>query len=171
LEQLIQKCISKKPKAQNELNHKYAGTMLSMCERYTNTKEEAEEVLMNGFVKIFCNLETYKAEGSFEGWMRRIFIREAINYRKKHELKWMRLNLLEIDGVEKNSEYEETEYLLSKLKSLPKGYRTVFNLFAIEGYKHKEIAELLKIAESTSKTQFRKAKLMLQKLCKDEYRR
>ncbi len=171
MEQLIQKCKQNNPKAQNELYTTFAGTMLGMCERYTHTKEEAEEVLMNGFVKVFSNLEQYKALGSFEGWMRKIFIREALNYNKKFKLKWVRLSLLEVDGLEKNSDYGEGEYLLNKLKKLPKGYKTVFNLFAIEGYKHKEIAVLLNITENTSKTQYRKAKRMLQNLCKDEYRR
>lgn len=171
MEQLIQKCKQNNPKAQNELYNTFAETMLGMCERYTHSKEEAEEVLMNGFVKVFSNLEQYKALGNFEGWMRKIFIREALNYNKKFKLKWVRLSLLEIDGLEKNNDYSETEYLLNKLKKLPKGYKTVFNLFAIEGYKHKEIAELLNITENTSKTQYRKAKMMLQNLCKDEYRR
>jgi RNA polymerase sigma factor (sigma-70 family) len=145
--------------------------MLAMCMRYTNSKEEAEEVLINGFVKIFNKLESYSGEGNFEGWMRKIFVREAYNYRKKFTLKWTRLSLLDIDAAVEQQEYGETDFLLKKLQSLPKGYKTVFNLYAIEGYKHKEIAMLLNISESTSKTQFRKAKNMLQNLCKDEYRR
>ena len=136
-----------------------------------NTKEEAEEVLVNGFVKVFTNLENYTATGNFEGWMRRIFIREALNYKKKFSLKWMRVSILESDGQVQEENTGELEYLLDKLHKLPKGYKTVFNLFAIEGYKHKEIAELLNISESTSKSQFRKAKNMLQNLCKDEHRR
>ena len=79
----------------------FAATMLGMCERYTHTKEEAEEVLMNGFMKVFSNLEQYKSLGSFEGWMRKIFIREALNYNKKFKLKWVRLSLLEVDDWRK----------------------------------------------------------------------
>ena len=171
LELLIQKCKANNRKAQNELYKLYAPNMLSMCMRYTDSKEEAEEVLMNGFVKIFNNINSYTGEGNFEGWMRRIFIREALNYRKKFKLKWIRLSLLDNDAVEKAKEYAEEEYLFEKLQTLPKGYKTVFNLFAIEGYKHKEIATLLNISESTSKTQYRKAKNMLQNLLGDEYRR
>ena len=117
---LIQKCTNKNRKAQNELYNQFAPTMLSMCIRYTNSKEEAEEVLINGFLKVFNKIETYSGEGSFEGWMRRIFIREAYNYRKKFKLKWLRLSLLEIDGAKEEHEYGEEEYLLTKLQSLPK---------------------------------------------------
>ena len=171
LKRLIQKCTSNNRKAQNELYQAYAPTMLSVCLRYTNSKEEAEEVLMNGFVKVFSKIDSYTAVGNFEGWMRRIFIREALNYRKKFKLKWTRHSLLETDAWVKETDYSETDYLLNKLQSLPKGYKNIFNLFAIEGYKHREIAELLNISENTSKSQFRKAKNMLQNLCKDEYRR
>ncbi len=171
MEQLIQKCITNNRKAQNELYKLYAPKMLSMCVRYTNSREEAEEVLMNGFIKVYIKLDSFSAEGNFEGWMRRIFIREALNYRKKFKLKWTRLSLLEIDSPIKESDFSEAEFLLRKLQSLPKGYKNVFNLFAIEGYKHREIAELLNISENTSKSQYRKAKIMLQNLCKDEYRR
>ena len=129
-------------------------------------KEEAEEVLMNGFVKIFTNLNTYTGDGNFEGWMKRIFINEALNYKKKFKLKWTKVELIDSDASENFKHLDETEYLLKALQSLPKGYRTVFNLHAIEGYKHREIAEMLNISDNTSKTQLKKAKEMLQKLCK-----
>ena len=129
-------------------------------------KEEAEEVLMNGFVKIFTNLNTYTGDGNFEGWMKRIFINEALNYKKKFKLKWTKVELIDSDAFENFKHLDETEYLLKALQSLPKGYRTVFNLHAIEGYKHREIAEMLNISDNTSKTQLKKAKEMLQKLCK-----
>ena len=169
--QLILKCSIGDRKAQTELYSQHATGMMSLCKRYMRNKEEAEEVLMNGFVKIFQNISKYSGEGNFEGWMKRIFINEALNYQKKFKLKWTKVNLRDTDATEKTKNYDETEHLLQALQSLPKGYRTVFNLHAIEGYKHREIADMLQISDNTSKSQFKKAKEMLQKLCKDEYRR
>lgn len=164
--QLIQQCTHGNRKAQASFYNKHAPSMMSLCRRYMQNKEEAEEVLMNGFVKIFTNLNTYTGDGNFEGWMKRIFINEALNYKKKFKLKWTKVELIDSDASENFKHLDETEYLLKALQSLPKGYRTVFNLHAIEGYKHREIAEMLNISDNTSKTQLKKAKEMLQKLCK-----
>lgn len=147
--QLIQQCIEGNRKAQAVFYNRYASSMLSLCRRYMQNKEEAEEVLMNGFVKIFKNLNTYTAEGNFEGWMKRIFINEALNYKKKFKLKWTKVDLMDSDATESFKDSEETEHLLKALQSIPKGYRTVFNLHVIEGYKHREIAEMLNISDNT----------------------
>lgn len=166
--QLIQKCINGERRAQNDLYNHYAPIMLSICNRYTQSKEEAEEVLINGFVKIFKHIASYTGKGNFEGWMKRIFVREALNYQKQFKTKWNRVPLLESDGKIDSSTPDEAEHLLKALRSLPNGYQTVFNLYAIEGYKHKEIASLLNISENTSKSQLRKAKAMLQKIINNE---
>lgn len=166
--QLIQKCSQGDRRAQTDLYNQYASTMMSICRRYTKTTEEAEEVLTNGFVKIFKNISSYTAKGNFEGWMKRIIVNEALNYQKQFKTKWDRVALLESDGKTITSTPDEAEDLLKVLQSLPTGYQTVFNLYAIEGYKHKEIAEMLNISENTSKSQLRKAKAMLQKIISNE---
>jgi RNA polymerase sigma-70 factor (ECF subfamily) len=142
--------------------------MMSICRRYTKNTEEAEEVLINGFVKIFKNISNYTGKGNFEGWMKRIIVNEALNYQKQYKAKWDRVSLLESDAKTNLSTSDEAEDLLKILQSLPSGYQTVFNLYAVEGYKHKEIAKMLNISENTSKSQLRKAKAMLQKIIKNE---
>lgn len=165
---LIQKCTQGDRRAQTDLYNQYAPTMMSICRRYTKNTEEAEEVLINGFVKIFKNISSYTGKGNFEGWMKRIIVNEALNYQKQFKSKWDRVSLLERDTKTNSSTSDEAEDLLKMLQSLPTGYQTVFNLYAIEGYKHKEIAKMLNISENTSKSQLRKAKAMLQKIINNE---
>lgn len=159
--ELIQNCKKQHPASQKLLYDKYAGKMLSVCMRYINDKDEAEDVLQEGFIKIFANIAHFRSEGSFEGWMRRIFVNTALTVLRSRQLKFT-------DSIENHLNYSRVEpsvfekmgsqEIFDLVRTLPNGYRVVFNLFAIEGYSHKEIAEILNITESTSRTQFLKAR-------------
>jgi len=137
--------------------------MLGVSRRYTRSTEEAEEILSNGFIKVFKSIDQYEGKGSFEGWIRKIIVNEAINY-----IRYKKNLFVETDqdwydyGHEELNEQNDAQEILSLIDELPIGYKTVFNLYAIEGYPHKEIAELLGVSEGTSKSQLSKARNMLQ---------
>jgi RNA polymerase sigma-70 factor (ECF subfamily) len=125
--------------------------------------EEAEEVLSNGFIKVFDKLKDFEGKGSFEGWIRRIMVNEALNHLRKGQSMFIEVEVSEFESDEiMFSDQLEAEHLMMLIDQLPIGYRTVFNLFAIEGYKHDEIAEMLGISSNTSKSQLSKARKMLQ---------
>lgn len=163
---LIQKAIKRNREAQHLLYELYAPKMLSVCRYYLKDVYQAEEVMLNGFFKVFKYLKTYRNEGSFEGWIRRIMVREAISYlRKRNTIEFVtEADYIEKDytsnNIESNIEVGQIQQLID---NLPEGYRMVFVMYAIEGYKHYEIAELLNISEGTSKSQLFKARQMLQK--------
>ena len=167
---MIKKAIAGNPQAQKHLYEKHAPKMLSVCRQYIKDSEFAEDVMVIGFVKVFKYLDTFKFEGSFEGWIRRIMIRESITYLRKKQFV-----VFDDDVYERNShnhisvssdiDVEQIQMLIDKL---PEGYKMVFVLYAVEGYKHSEIAELLKISESTSKSQLFKARRMLQEQLKEQ---
>jgi RNA polymerase sigma factor (sigma-70 family) len=152
-------------KAQKFVYEKYAGIMLGICLRYLKNQLDSEEVMLNGFIKIFHNAGQFQDKGSFEGWMKRVVINEALGFLRKKEP----LHLaIEKDHIQLPSEATAesdlaVEDLLNLLHELPAGYRAVFNLYAIEGYSHKEIAGMLDITEGTSKSQLSKARALLQK--------
>ena len=138
--------------------------MLSVCRQYIKDIHFAEDVMVQGFLKMFNKLDTFKFEGSFEGWLRRIMIRESISYLRKQQFV-----VYDDEVYEKNQSEEisqstdlETEHIQQLIDALPQGYKMVFVLYTVEGYKHKEIAEMLSITESTSKTQLLKARKLLQ---------
>lgn len=151
-------------KAQQYLFEQRAPKMLSICRQYINDVHKAEEVMLNGFMKVFKSIDNFRAEGSFEGWIRRIMVRECISfYRQRKQLKVVE-DELEIADVEYSvSEEYDTAYIQQLIDQLPEGYKVVFVMHVVEGYKHHEIAEILGIAESTSKSQLFKARKMLQK--------
>jgi RNA polymerase sigma factor (sigma-70 family) len=163
LEDVIEGCIKNKRKAQIELYNHYASSLLSISIRYVADKSEAEDILQESFLKILNNIKEYEGKGHFENWMRKIVINTAITYfhkEKKHYYHEEIENVKDYEiqfqlSPEKEFEANELNELLTKM---PDGYRIVFNMFAIEGYKHKEIAEKLNIDENTSKTQFLRAK-------------
>lgn len=167
-EQLVKECVSGNTIAQKKFYDLFARKMMGVCLRYTNNVEEAEDVLQDGFIKIFGKLADFESKGSLEGWVRRIMVNTALDqYRKnkKHQ------NDVDVDLVgyklEKDDYIIETitaQDLLKIVQAIPEGYRVVFNLFAIEGYSHKEIAERLGVTESTSKSQYSRAKSLLRKL-------
>jgi RNA polymerase sigma factor (sigma-70 family) len=163
-EELIKKCLAGERKAQRTLYEVYAGKFLAVCRRYVKDPELAEDVMIEGFVKIFENLPRFQAKGSFEGWMRRIMVTQSLLYIRNNKDLQMEVQLDDIEGVfHAESEYDrlETDDLLRLIDELPAGYRTVFNLYAIEGYSHKEIHELLGISENTSKSQLSRARALL----------
>ncbi|MEM6719698.1 MAG: RNA polymerase sigma factor [Bacteroidota bacterium] len=162
--QLIKRAKRNDRKAQQALYAQHAPKMLSVCRYYISNVHDAEEIMLSGFFKVFTQLKTYQNKGSFEGWIRRIMIRESISFlRKKNPL----VMVDEIESYTKITDCEMdvnagVEEIQKAIDALPKGYRIVFNLYEIEGYKHQEIAEMLNISVSTSKTQLFKAKKTLQ---------
>jgi RNA polymerase sigma-70 factor (ECF subfamily) len=159
--ELLYNCKKQHAASQKLLYEKYAGKMLSVCMRYIHDKAEAEDVLQEGFIKIFANIIHFREEGSFEGWMRRIFVNTALSTLRVKQLKFAdnidhHLNHSQVDA----SVFDKigAQEIFEMIRTLPNGYRIVFNLFAIEGYSHKEIADMLNITESTSRTQFLKAR-------------
>ncbi len=163
-QQLIKKCLKGERKAQKALYDRYSGKMLGVCRRYVRSTYDAEEVLSNGFIKVFNKLEYYQDEGSFEGWIRKIMVREALNFLRSQKDFFDETEDATLERLEPVAEQHELEAqdLMKLIDELPTGYRTVFNLFAIEGYSHQEIAYELSISEGTSKSQLSKARTMLQ---------
>lgn len=168
---LIAKASKGDRRAQQSLFEMFAPKMLGVCRQYLKNNDLAEEVMLSGFFKMFTNLNNFKDEGSFEGWIRRIMVNESISQLRKDK-KLQLVSEKEIENTTQYSTYIETELETAEIQkmidSLPDGYKTVFVLYAVEGYKHGEIAELLQISESTSKTQLFKARKMLQNLVKQQ---
>lgn len=138
--------------------------MLGVCRQYIKDVHFAEDVMVQGFLKMFQKLETFKFEGSFEGWLRRIMIRESISYLRKQQFVVYDDELYEnnqTDAITQHTDLD-TEHIQQLIDALPQGYKMVFVLYTVEGYKHHEIADMLSITESTSKTQLLKARRMLQ---------
>ena len=166
---LIKKAKGNSREAQHVLYELHAPKMLSICRYYIKDIQHAEEAMLNGFFKVFSNIKSFKNEGSFEGWIRRIMVRESISLlcqQKKIEFA--------VEAVPEVTSYNNET--LSKLAvadiqqlidTLPEGYKMVFVMYAIEGYKHQEIATLLQISEGTSKSQLFKARKMLQQQIKE----
>ncbi len=165
--ELINRLKKKDRQAQKYLFDKYSGLFYAMCKRYASNSDEANDILQEGFIKIYFNIDKFSGKGSFEGWLKRIIINNAINYYHKYLKYRYHDDVAENNYLESNDNfYDEKTFtydeLLKIINELPVGYRTIFNLYAIEGYKHKEIAELLKISENTSKSQYHRAKKILQ---------
>lgn len=154
-------------RAQKALFERYSSKMLAICVRYVSNRYEAEEILMDGFMRVFEKIGQYKSEGSFEGWIRRIMVNESLMYLRKNK-QWRSEIALEDVAPEADTTFADqdlmAEDLMNLLEQLPAGYKTVFNLYAIEGYSHAEIAESLGITESTSKSQLHRARALLQRL-------
>ena len=167
---IIKGCIQNNASMQKMLYDKYAAKMYGIALRYAHGQEDAKDILQDGFIKVFQNLSKFKGTGAFEGWLRRIVVNTAIeHYRRKN-------NTYEIQDAHEESVTDRdisaidkmaAADILNMVKALPNGYRTVFNLFAIEGYSHKEIAEMLNISEGTSKSQYARAKGLLQEKIKN----
>ncbi len=167
VEKIIADCIDGKRSAQRLLYNKYANILFSICLRYADNKDEAEDILQEGFLKIFMNLKNYRNEGSFEGWMKRIVVNTAISYvrTKTKTIPLDSINDLPDENQDDNSDYIiHPSELLGLLKLLPAHLRITFNLYAIEDYSHKEIAELLDIPEGTSRANLFRARKILGQL-------
>jgi RNA polymerase sigma-70 factor (ECF subfamily) len=164
---LVRQCKANSPKAFDRLYDKYSPVLFGICLRYGADRSVAEDMLQESFMTIFSKIEGYRFEGSFEGWLKRITVNTAINIlRKRNKHLHLRFDndvyfepsSTEVSPVDRMSEQE----ILKCIQELPLGYRTVFNMYVIEGYKHKEIAECLGISENTSRTQLAKARKALQ---------
>lgn len=169
--ELIKGCLKGDRKSQNLLFQQFGPMMLSVCMRYLKQKETAEDILINSFFKVFDKIGTYKSKGSFEGWIKRIVINECLMEIRRKKSQYLTISLDET-FVEPEVMYDKTleyEDIVSLLKELPDGYRTVFNLYVMEGYKHREIAEMLGISVNTSKSQLILARRKLQKMIKKKY--
>lgn len=172
IQYLIKDCIRGKRAAQSELFQFFAPKMFALCLYYSKNKADAEDFLQNGFIKVFDNIKKYKAKGSFEGWMRKVFVNMILeDFRRKKQLfVEMNDNSVEISNDEANV-YDKitSEEMIELVQELSPAYRMVFNLYAIEGYKHNEIAELLNISVGTSKSNLARARNILQKRIKHQY--
>jgi RNA polymerase sigma-70 factor (ECF subfamily) len=164
---LVKKCLNGDQRAQRMLFEKFAPKMLGVCMRYSKNSEQAEDVLQDGFVKVFTKLNYYKGDGSLEGWIRRIIVNTALDQIRKNTKFQDNVALDDVDyRLElKGNVLEDlaAEDLLELINEMPEGYKIVFNMFAIEGYSHKEIAKELKISENTSKSQYSRARSYLKK--------
>lgn len=169
---IIDGCLKGKRRDQNKLYAKYSPVLFGLCLRYSRNRDEAEDILQEGFIKIFLNIKAYRGEGSFEGWMKRIMVNTAITHNKqslKHQFH------TDIDEIEETSVLAEDttaesdgfklpkQQLMGIIQGLPQGYRMVFNMYVFEQYTHKEIAQILNVSENTSKSQLSKARKMLSK--------
>ncbi|MFN7118357.1 MAG: RNA polymerase sigma factor [Saprospiraceae bacterium] len=169
--ELIEACKRQDRRAQQLLFDRYSPIMFGVCLRYVKSREDAEDVLVEAFFKVLTHIQNFKSEGSFEGWIRRIVINEALMFlRRQHNFN-MTLEIdnqidSEADPITAVDELAARD-ILNLLDSLPTGYRTIFNLYAIEGYKHREIADLLGISINTSKSQLILAKKRLQELLEE----
>ncbi len=173
-QQLIAGCKSRNKLAQRELYEKYVRKMLAVCLRYVNDKETARDLMQDGFVRVFTAIDSYTGIGAFEGWLRKIFVNGALEYLRRGDVlkeSTVLENTAELIQPNSNAISDlSAEELMKLIHALPTGFRTVFNLFAIEGYSHKEISEMLGITESTSRSQFTRARQLLQKQIKELYK-
>ena len=168
--QLLKKVIAGNREAQKALYEKHAPKMLSVCRQYIKDIHFAEDVMVSGFVKVFKNLSSFEHRGSFEGWIRKIMVRESISYLRKKQFVVFDDDIYERNNTDciSISSSLDVEHIQVLIDDLPEGYKMVFVLYAVEGYKHAEIAQMLGIAESTSKSQLFKARRMLQEKLKKQ---
>ena len=169
--QLIKRCRQHDRVAQQKLYEKYAPMMLSICMRYVKDYHVACDLMHDGFITVYSKIGDFRSEGSFEGWMRRIFVNTALGYLRKNNVLNVAVpvdNVLQLDSRETSAlERIEAQELRRCIDQLPDGYRVVLNLYAVEGYSHKEIAQMLGISEGTSRSQYARAKIYLQKLLRE----
>lgn len=163
--ELLTGCLEERQDCQRELYKRFAGKMMVVCLRYAKDKLEAEDMLQDGFIKIFDNLGKFKHEGSLEGWIRRIVVNTALNKIRANKLKFEDLEAGNYQFADNDAgvlDRLSEQAILDIIKKLPNGYRYVFNMYAIEGFTHKEISERLGIEEASSRSQYAKARKYLQ---------
>lgn len=172
IDHIIEGCRKKDPKAQSTLYEHYSSRMYSVCLRYSNSTADAQDTLHEGFLKIFEKISQFESRGAFEGWIRRIMVNTALEkFRNKYKVVDLQENIAEYDSsVESDlSENLTVQEILKMIDELSPQYKIVFNLFAIEGYSHKEISTMLKITEGTSKSNLSRARSILQEKVKFYY--
>ncbi len=165
-QELIQGCILQDIKAQQALFEQFAPLVLGICRRYLKSEEDAEDAMLESMVKVFCRMEDFRGDGSFEGWIRRIAVHEALMYLRKSRPfepleSWTETEQSDITDATHDLSIQD---ILAAMDQLPPGYRAVFNLYVVEGYKHREIAEIMQISINTSKSQLALAKSKMQEL-------
>ena len=162
---LVKDCLKEKPAAQRQLYDLFAGPMLGICYRYTKSMMDAEDILQEGFVRVFKNLHQYKFEGELGGWIRKVMVTTAINYLKKNSKYQSELLFIDDHLHVVSNDHPEVKMgakeLAEMIRQLPPGYQTIFNLHAVEGYSHVEIGQLLGIQEGTSRSQYARARALL----------
>jgi len=173
-EQIVQGCINNDPTVQEYIHKKYYGYMMKVCLRYSNYDyAEAQDMVQNGFIVVFDKIHQYKGTGSLKGWIRKVITNVSLNMLRKSKMEYLAIR--NKSGIDKQvslpspygdriDQYINSKDLLKIIQTLPTGFKTVFNLYAIEGYSHKEIGDMLGISEGTSKSQYSRAKQHLQKM-------
>lgn len=171
-EDIVRGCYDSSPKAQKMLYERFAAKMLGVVLRYSKDEDEAYDILQDGFVKVFSKIDSFNMEGSLEGWIRRIMVNTALDQYRKNK-KFMRD--VKLDDVSYYLEKDDfiveslaAQDLLKIINSMPQGYKVVFNMFAIEGYSHKEIADKLGVSENTSKSQYSRARQYVRKILEEK---
>ncbi len=165
-EAILSGCLQNDAAAQRELYTRYSPKMLSVCYRFAHNREDAEDMLQEGFIKVFSQIHTFQNKGAFEGWVRRIIVHTCINHLKKNKKFHESVDIIHATGLQVREEsipsIVQAKQVVECIRLLPLGYRTVLNLYAIEGYSHKEISGMLDVEESTSRSQYTRAKQMLE---------
>ncbi len=167
-EAILQGCLKNQPAAQQELYSRYSPKMLSVCYRFARSREDAEDMLQEGFIRVFTQIHQFQSKGSFEGWIRRIIVHTCINHLKKYKKFNDSVDIAQAQTMQVREDSVpsiiQAKQVVECIRMLPIGYRTVLNLFAIDGYTHREIAGMLDIEESTSRSQYTRAKAMLEQI-------
>ena len=162
---LVKECLKQKPAAQRQLYELLAPAMLGVCYRYTKSVKDAEDILQEGFVKVFRHLKQYKGEGELGAWVRRIMVTTALNYLKRNRKYQLEMSFEELSLHPVTADNPvlilQAKELSDLIRQLPTGFQTIFNLYAVEGYTHGEIGEMLGISEGTSKSQYARARYLL----------
>jgi len=167
-EQMLAGSIKNNASAQEAFYNRFSPKMLGVCYRFAKNREDAEDMLQEGFIKIFTQLHQYRNEGALEGWIRRIVVHTCINILKKNKKFTESVDIIHANSIHVKDDMipsiMQAKQVVECIRMLPMGYRTVLNLYAIEGYSHKEIAGMLDIEESTSRSQYTRAKAMLEEI-------
>jgi len=165
-ELMLHGCLDNVASAQEALYNRFSPRMLGVCYRFGRNREDAEDMLQEGFIKVFSQIHQFRSQGALEGWIRRIIVHTCINILKKNKKFTDSVDLIHAGNMYLNENnipsILETKEVVESVKQLPIGYRTVLNLYAIEGFNHKEISKMLDIEESTSRSQYTRAKAMLE---------
>ncbi len=165
---MLHGCLNNVASAQEALYNRFSPRMLGVCYRFARSKEDAEDMLQEGFIKVFTQMQQFRAQGALEGWIRKIIVHTCINILKKNKKFTDSVDLIHAGSLFMNENnipsILETKQVVESVRQLPMGYRTVLNLYAIEGFSHKEISQLLDIEESTSRSQYTRAKAMLEEI-------
>lgn len=167
-EAILKGCLNNEAAAQRELYNKYSPKMLAVCYRFAHNREDAEDMLQEGFIKVFLQVRTFENRGSLEGWIRRIIVHTCINILKKNKKFNESVDIIHANTIQVREESVsaiiQAKQVVECIRLLPIGYRTVLNLYAVEGYSHREISDMLDIEESTSRSQYTRARAMLEEI-------